>query len=180
MGEYYLRKCLDLLEKATPIKHRVCGKQCLKRCCGGGLNDAVFLFPGEREQLSEDSFEFLKTEANYGFDALLCGGKCNRKHRPLGCRIFPLFPLATEVNDGIKICVVFDPRAIRICPLSKNTGIISHSFIRSVKRAGEYMLLDEEMRNYLLALSEELREYAFLDYKLGCSNKKMPIFTVCS
>ncbi len=171
MGEYYLRKCLDLLEKETPIKHYDCGKLCLKKCCGGTLNDSVFLFPGEKELFCENSFEIIKTQANYGLEALLCQGKCSRKQRPLACRIFPLFPLATRVNKKTEISVVFDPRALRICPLSENMSVISHSYVRSVRRAGKYMLMDEKLHNYLLLLSEELREYALLDYKIGCFNK---------
>lgn len=169
MGEYHLKKCLDLFERETPLKRRDCGKYCSSLCCGGSADDVVFLFPGEKELLSSQKFEFLHTDANYGFDALFCGATCERKYRPLGCRIFPLFPLATKIGERTKITVVYDPRALKICPLLKNMRVISRDFVKAVKRAGEYMLLDSDLREYLLNLSEELREYALLAYKLDKS-----------
>ena len=149
MGEYHLKKCLDLFERETPLKRRDCGKYCSSSCCVGSADDLVFLFPGEKELLSSKNFKFIHTDANYGFDALFCGGTCERKDRPLGCRMFPLFPLAANIGEKTKITVVYDPRALKICPLSKNMGAISRSFIKAVKRAGEYMLLDSDLCDYL-------------------------------
>lgn len=164
----YLSKALSLLERETPLKKRDCGKYCDSICCKGNrLDNVVFLFPGEKELLIEQDYEFLHTKANYSYDALSCYGKCDRKYRPLGCRIFPLFPLATKIGDTVKISVVFDPRAVTLCPLSTNMKLISKSFVRAVKRAGEYLILDKELREYLLLLSDELREYANLSYKMN-------------
>lgn len=164
----YIEKALSLLERETPLKAQDCGKFCDAICCkGDALNSAVFLFPGEKEIFLNQNYKFLHTKANFGYDALICYGKCNRKYRPFGCRIFPLFPLATKIGDKVKISVVFDPRANMICPLSNNMNVISKSFIRAVKRAGEYLILDKETEKYLLSLSQELREYADLSHKIG-------------
>lgn len=171
MDTSYLGKALSLLERETPLKSRDCGRYCHSICCkGDNLDNAVFLFPGEKELFLEQNYKFLHTKANFSYDALVCDGKCNRKYRPLGCRIFPLFPLATKISDTVKINVVFDPRAKSICPLSNNMNIISKSFIKAVKRAGAYLVLDEKQREYLISLSNELREYANLSYKIGISS----------
>ena len=171
MDTNYLSKALSLLERETPLKLRDCGTYCRSICCkGGGLDETVFLFPDEKELFFEQNYKFLQTKANFSYDALVCNGICDRKYRPLGCRIFPLFPLATKIGDTVKISVVFDPRAKRICPLSNNMNIISKSFIKAVKRAGEYLILDKKQQEYLLSLSDELREYANLSYKLGISS----------
>ena len=43
-----LQKALDELENITPLKPFNCGKLCSARCCSGGDNDGMGLFPGER------------------------------------------------------------------------------------------------------------------------------------
>ncbi len=165
-----MEKCYALFERETPLYRCDCGKICDKVCCRGDEKKAVFLFPYEKELLSPSDFQFLSCEGNVGYDALLCGGNCDRKTRPLGCRIFPLFPLAVPLDDGIQISVVLDPRAYALCPLSEKTEVVSRRFVRAVKRTGELLLLDETTKAYLLALSDELNEYALLrqtifDYK---------------
>ncbi len=161
-----MEKCYALLERETPLYRRDCGGKCGKACCKGGENDAVFLFPYEKELLASTDFSFISVEGNLGFNALCCGGDCDRRYRPLGCRVFPLFPLAVETENGVKISVVFDPRAAALCPIEKNAGVISRRFVRAVKRTGMLLLLDETTRAYLLSVSDELREYALLRQKL--------------
>ena len=46
-----LQKALDELENITPLKPFNCGKPCSARCCCGGDNDGMGLFPGEKELL---------------------------------------------------------------------------------------------------------------------------------
>ena len=43
-----LQKALDELENITPLKPFNCGKLCSARCCCGGDNDGMGLFPGEK------------------------------------------------------------------------------------------------------------------------------------
>lgn len=52
-----LQKALDELENITPLKPFNCGKLCSARCCSGGDNDGMGLFPGEKE-LFESSMDF--------------------------------------------------------------------------------------------------------------------------
>ena len=174
-------KCYALFERETPLYCRDCGKLCGKVCCKGDKNDAVFLFPYEKELLELSVFSFMSSEGNGGCDALLCGGACDRKQRPLGCRVFPLFPLALDLGDTVKISVILDPRAVAVCPLAENPQVISRRFVRAVKRCGELLLLDERTKKYLLALSDELREYASLRQKLtGDCKKQGNLFTKSS
>lgn len=48
-----LQKALDELENITPLKPFNCGKLCSARCCSGGDNDGMGLFPGEKELLKD-------------------------------------------------------------------------------------------------------------------------------
>ena len=158
----YILKCRSLFDRVTPLFHRDCGELCGGACCKGDENACVFLFPGERELLEGKGFEFRKTQGNSGFDALVCGGSCDRRHRPLGCMIFPLFPYAVEVSDGVKIIPVTDPRAHSVCPIASSTRELSVGFVKAVRRTGEYMLLDNTLKTYLLEVSSQLREIAQL------------------
>lgn len=108
-----LQKALDELENITPLKPFNCGKLCSARCCSGGDNDGMGLFPGEKELFeSSMDFEINDSEGNFGEPVIVCRGGCDRRKRPLACRIFPLFPLAVERENEIVIVPVPDPRAV--------------------------------------------------------------------
>lgn len=96
--------------------------------------------------------------------ARCCGG-CDRRKRPLACRIFPLFPLAVERENEIVIVPVPDPRA-GMCPLLRCPEKIDRRFYRAVRCAGEYLLRDEDSRKYLLELSSEITDIAELAERL--------------
>lgn len=96
---------------------------------------------------------------------LVCRGECDRRKRPLACRIFPLFPLALENENGTVIVPVPDPRA-GMCPLLRCPEKIDRSFYRAVRRAGEYLLRDEDTRKYLIELSSEITDIAELAERL--------------
>ena len=86
-----LEKALDELEAVTPLKPFNCGRLCSARCCSGDENDGMGLFPGEEELLKDCAdFEIKKSEGNFGESVLVCRGECDRRKRPLACRIFPL------------------------------------------------------------------------------------------
>lgn len=156
-----LEKALDELEAVTPLKPFNCG-----RLCSGDENDGMGLFPGEEELLKDCAdFEIKKSEGNFGEPVLVCRGECDRRKRPLACRIFPLFPLALENENGTVIVPVPDPRA-GICPLLFTHDKIDRRFYRAVRRAGEYLLRDKNTRRYLLDLSAELGDIAELAEKL--------------
>lgn len=63
------------------------------------------------------------------------------------------------------IVPVPDPRA-EICPLLFAPDRIDRRFYRAVRRAGEYLLRDENTRRYLLDLSAEIGDIAELAGKL--------------
>ena len=153
-------KALNVLEGVTPLQNKNCGKICGAKCCKGSADDGMCLFPHEKELLeSEENFSFCETKGNFGYDILVCDGTCNRHKRPLACRIFPLFPLAVEKDGEIKIVPIPDPRALT-CPLISEDMKISRKFKRTVKIAGRFLLRDEETKNYLLNMSNELLEIA--------------------
>lgn len=161
-----LQKALDELENITPLKPFNCGKLCSARCCSGGDNDGMGLFPGEKELLENcKDFEINDSEGNFGEPVVVCRGGCDRRKRPLACRIFPLFPLAVERENKIVIVPVPDPRA-GMCPLLRCPEKIGRRFYRAVRCAGEYLLRDEDTRKYLLELSSEITDIAELAERL--------------
>lgn len=124
-----LQKALDELENITPLKPFNCGKLCSARCCSGGDNDGMGLFPGEKELLeSSTDFEINDSDGNFGEPVVVCRGGCDRRKRPLACRIFPLFPLAVERENEIVIVPV--PDRARVCvrcsaARRKSTGVFT-------------------------------------------------------
>lgn len=124
------------------------------------------LFPGEKELLeSSMDFEINDSEGNFGEPVVVCRGGCDRRKRPLACRIFPLFPLAVERENEIVIVPVPDPRA-GMCPLLRCPEKIDRRFYRAVRCAGEYLLRDEDTRGYLIELSSEITDIAELAERL--------------
>ena len=161
-----LDMALDELEAATPLKPVYCRRLCSARCCSGDENDGMGLFPGEEELLKDCAdYEIKKSEGNFGEPVLVCRGECDRRKRQLACRIFQLFQLALENENGTVIVPVPAPRA-GMCPLLFAPDRIDRRFYRSVRRAGEYLLRDEDTRRYLLDLSAEIRDIAELAEKL--------------
>ena len=150
----------------TPLKRGDCGRLCKKSCCGGTDRECVFAYPGEAELLKDCGYKLIPAENNRGCPAVLCGGSCERKNRPLGCMLFPLFPFAYEQGGEVRIKVIFDPRGAGICPLYAHEEMLSRSFVRAVKRAGLVMLGDERLREYLLSLSDELGDIIALSDRL--------------
>lgn len=114
------------------------------------------LFPDElsareRQAMAGDGFAF------YPGDLAVCSGRCRREQRPLGCRLFPLFPYLTK--EG-RIRAVYDPRAYRICPLVRQAAHVPlrRDFVRLVRRAGRILASDEACRAFLDAQSREIDE----------------------
>ena len=126
----------DLLETVTPLKSD-CGRACGGACCqpdedGQG---GMLLFPGE-EALYEillEGFSIREDDAVLpGLKLLTCDGVCERKNRPLSCRLFPMLPTRT----GAKM----DRRAWAVCPLmeSGKRGL-NPAFVEAVKEAGKLL-----------------------------------------
>lgn len=154
-----LKEAYALLERATPLGFTDCGGLCAARCCTQATGDSMELFPHEKELFEEaDGFEIIDGE----IPLLKCTGSCERSARPLACRIYPLFPLV----DGENIRVIYDPRATASCPLCNEKARLDRRFVRAVRRAGKYLLRDEEGANYLRKTSEYLMELIQLEAKL--------------
>ena len=143
--ENVLKTCYSVLSRATPLDFD-CGKICSGKCCKGDEKTGMLLFPGE-EKLIDPDINVIETES--GERVAVCNGSCDRKRRPLSCRIYPLFPVVSE--DG-EVKVVLDVRAD--CPLSNGEYEFSRSFVKAVRRAGKYLLLNEETAEYYKGLVE--------------------------
>lgn len=149
------------LNNRTPIKAD-CGKLCNRRCCSDEECEdmGMYLFSGEEKMfLNEKGFKIEESEFEVNgkkTKVLFCDGSCNRKNRPLSCRIFPLFPYITTRGE---LKVVKDIRSKSICPLYEaEMSDFSHSFIRGVKHIGELLSEDSECFDFLFELSRLLDE----------------------
>ena len=141
-----------LLDDLTPLPAD-CGTVCAAACCLGGENDGMLLFPGVAARLGGDG---CIREEN-GRTLFVCNGRCDRRRRPLSCRLFPLFPLLQE--DG-HLRVVYDPRAFRVCPLLplQHRVRLQPAFVRAVQQVGFQLRKDPDTRAFLQEQSRELIE----------------------
>ena len=155
--ENVIKSCYSVLGKNTPLEFD-CGKLCDGFCCKGGEDLGMLLFPGE-EALIDPDINVITD--NRGRKIAVCNGSCDRNKRPLSCRIYPLFP----IFDGERVETVFDVRAN--CPLTSGEFKISRRFDKAVRRAGKYLLLNDETSLLIKELSEELSEYSELKDILG-------------
>lgn len=150
-----LRRAYAVLQDVTPFSYD-CGKICSARCCGGGSADGMWLLPGEEQLLPED---FTILTAEDGQKVAVCGGLCQREHRPFSCRIFPLFPVIREDEAGrTRIRAEFDPRAVRICPIAAGQFRTQRAFRLAVIRATRLLLRSETYRAWFA------QSGAFLSY----------------
>lgn len=158
--EKTLKKVYKILDNVTPLRED-CGKLCSGECCKGDIDTGMLLFPGEEKFFEGNSnFEIKKTSD--GKNILVCSGRCDRKLRPISCRIFPLFPV---LADG-RIYVLDDPRARGICPLLYDEMKLSKKFERRVAKAGKLLAENEETSAFLKILTDELCEIIDMNQKL--------------
>lgn len=148
--ENVLKSCYSVLRRTTPLDFD-CGKICNGKCCKGDEKTGMLLFPGE-EKLIDPEINVIETES--GDKLAVCDGTCDRNRRPLSCRIYPLFPVVSEERE-VKVC--FDYRAD--CPLMESKYDFSRGFIKGVRRVGQYLLLNDETKEFYLELSESCNEY---------------------
>ena len=166
MNPDILRRARALLEDATPLRTD-CGLLCAHACClpdedGQG---GVYLFPGEKP-LTGDWGEIVPEEILPGVpaDMLICRGACDRRLRPLACRIFPLTPYVKTAPDGTeKLTVRMDVRARPLCPLyDSGMAGLNPTFVAAVKQALRILWDNETHREYLRVLTAHLDEYQWL------------------
>ena len=165
MKNFY-NQIYSTLGTLTPLKGD-CGKACNKACCEGDKDgDGMYLFPGEEEMYKSlpDWAAIYETDFEYDKDKFAplfsCDGTCDRKLRPLSCRIFPLTPYIA--GDG-ELEVIVDPRANGMCPLSAlYVEDFDPDFVNAVKKVGEILLTNPETKKFLESFSRMLDDIDFI------------------
>jgi len=154
------KKAYRMLDNITPLKFD-CGLLCKSRCCKGDNETGMHLYPGE--EVMQNSNKLIKIMDKL-FDGekikfAVCNGKCDRRNRPLACRVFPLVPYISQ--DG-RLHIVGDPRAKHICPLLLHCDLVKmdRRFKSSIYKVFRLLMEDMEIREYVCRLSNTLREYA--------------------
>ncbi len=156
-GIYIIKKAYEMLERTTPLA-RDCGRLCSAACCKGDKNTGMWLFPYEEEILTDISdFEIKDCEANFGYKMIVCHGSCDRKTRPLACRLYPYFPMITENGFDARA----DIRGITSCPVLYNNIKTDYAFIRQIRKIARLFSRDEELKNYLENVNATLDDIAF-------------------
>ena len=148
-----------LLETVTPLRTD-CGRTCGHACCqpdetGRG---GMLLFPGEEKLYEEKQGFTITPDAALEIPALLltCEGRCDRKERPLSCRIFPLLP---KLRDG-QVRAVRDRRGFEICPLLPGgLGAFDPEFVAAVRAAGEALYAVGIHRQFLDCLHAHIAQF---------------------
>ncbi len=131
------------LRSVTPLSNGLdCGKLCGSRCCKGTANDGMELFRGEEKRFENDP-DYTIRESN-GRKLLICSGRCDRRSRPLACRMYPFYPMPYETEDGTKIRVVYDLRGFAACPVVRDHIRPDARFVQAVRLAGTYLARDPE------------------------------------
>lgn len=149
----YFELIYNTIGTFTPLEYD-CGTLCGGRCCKGDDNTGMVLFPHEEEALDLSHFKVIEKDSS---KLVVCNGKCDRENRPLACRIFPFFP---TINADGRIEVLPDPGANAICPMLHNIDVIRFDkyFLRSVRRAGRLLSVDDDCREYIKSRSKEIGE----------------------
>lgn len=154
------RRAYRLLENSTPLKFD-CGLLCNSKCCTGNSNAGMCLFPGEESMFdANEGFLTVRKEQMVNTEVLFatCNGTCNRKLRPLACRIFPYVPYLKE--NG-RLTIIEDPRAKYLCPLLTESFEfkIDKKFKRKIFNVFQLLIQDKDIKDYILSLSSVLDEY---------------------
>lgn len=154
------RKVYRILKNTTPLKYD-CGLLCNSKCCAGDQNSGMCLFPGEELMFDKmESFLNIRKDKLSNTDVLfaVCNGTCNRKYRPLSCRIFPLVPYLGQ--DG-RLTIIEDPRAKYLCPLLIEAFEfkVDKLFTRSILNVFRLLIQDNDIKNHICLLSGVLDEY---------------------
>lgn len=174
-----IEKAREYLENVTPVKSD-CGLMCGSLCCkkpdydnnGNTGMKGMWLFPGESElYINNKNFDIIHADGNESYPFLLCkyscenGDFCKRNERPLFCRLFPYFPLVSEIKrrgeTRYRIKLIIHPAAVTICPVINFKLKITSDFSRAVRKAVYVMLNQksdggEELKSYIIKTGEYL------------------------
>lgn len=150
-----VRAARELLESLTPLKTD-CGRLCQGACCQGDEATGMLLFPGEEALYADCAFaRVVPTGFSLGgtpAQLLVCDGRCDRKNRPLACRLFPLFLKFREDQTPV---LRMDARARAVCPLTDyGMKALDPEFRQAARRAYDLLLEDKVCAAYLRALDE--------------------------
>ena len=138
-----LADAYSVLRDVTPLRYNLdCGKLCGNRCCRGTDNEGMELFDGEEHLFENENGFKIRTDGDRKI--LICSGKCDRKTRPLSCRMYPFFPVPVEENGKIGIKVVYDIRGLSSCPIVREHIRPDPRFIRAVRLAGLYLIRNKK------------------------------------
>lgn len=151
---YLIKKAYELLESATPLTYD-CGKLCNGRCCKGDSDTGMWLFPYEEEIIKNiKGFKIKNSNGNMDYKMVVCGGTCDRKTRPLACRIYPYFPMISENGFDARA----DIRGISSCPILYKNIKADYTFIRQIRKVARLFDRDETLRNYVKDINSVLDE----------------------
>lgn len=156
-------KVYTMLDKTTPLLTD-CGELCNRACCASTEeNLGMYLFPGEEEMYTDEHtwLSIEKSSFAYGNGKTaylaICDEHCLRDLRPLACRIFPLAPY---IDQSKSLIIKVDPRAVPMCPLSRESS--SHkldvNFINTVANAFRLLIKDSEIKSFILEQSRLMDE----------------------
>ncbi|HHW46815.1 MAG TPA: hypothetical protein GXX17_07935 [Clostridiales bacterium] len=147
----FYRRVYGIIDGLTPVPGD-CGRLCDKACCKGPDSKGMLLFPNEESALDISQFNIIKSPKGL---VAVCNGTCERHNRPLACRMFPFFP---RLFDDGKIRVVYDMRAMSICPIVAYPETIKpdRRFLRAVRHAGRVLVSLPDCRKFIKAVSDEL------------------------
>lgn len=145
-----------LTDNVTPLPVD-CGQLCDGSCCKGDEDTGMYLFPGEKVMYENlpDWAKIRKSGLLFGskkVDFFTCPGSCDRKLRPLACRIFPLFPFI-DISGNLEI--IMDPRGKGLCPLAKAMKVsdLDPIFVDTVTYISKLMMKNSLLYSYMFELS---------------------------
>lgn len=158
----------ESLQDITPLK-KDCGMLCSGACCkDGDEKTGMLLFPHEEKMLENVSFAEIEiSNCEYGESEIaklfFCDGQCDRKFRPLACRIFPLMPY---LKNG-KLTLVMNPMAKNLCPLARSLDVfdLEPMFVKNVKKAMNRVLKLKDGRDYIMMLTEIADDFVKINNK---------------
>ena len=162
--EFYIR-LYKMLENVTPLS-KDCGVLCDKACCKEEEGDraGMLLFPYEEYMLNNASFgeieDYPLSYGNRQFKIFFCNEPCDRRLRPLACRIFPLTPY---ISKG-KMRLIMNPLAKKMCPLARSLKKeqLEEDFVLSVEKAMNNIMKLKEGEEYIKALSKMTDDFTIL------------------
>ncbi len=159
----FYTKLYKMLQDVTPLSVD-CGQLCDGACCA--VTDEItgmYLFPGEKViydpmpdwgELHDIDFTY---DNGKKVELFTCSGSCDRKLRPLSCRIFPLVPYAKR---GGRLEIKMDIRGKGMCPLATAMKIedLDPEFVEKVTLAMNLCMKVRDTREFIYSLSQSIDE----------------------